>query len=42
MIIVKRRTGGAQDWFMDVGEIENARGGRYMINGAVSPKLIQT
>ena len=39
MIIVKRRTGGAQDWFMDVGEIENARGGRYWrLSGAVSPQ----
>ena len=39
MIIVKRRTGGAQDWFMDVGEIENARGGRYWrLKGSISPQ----
>ena len=39
MIIVKRRTGGAQAWFMDVGEIENARGGRYWrLNGSVAPQ----
>ena len=39
MIIVKRRTGGTQDWFMDVGEIENARGGRYWrLRGAISPQ----
>ena len=39
MIIVKRRAGGNQDWFMDVGEIENARGGRYWrLRGAISPQ----
>ena len=39
MIIVKRRTGGTQDWFMDVGEIENQRGGRYWrLRDAVSPQ----
>ena len=39
MIIVKRRTGGTQDWFMDVGEIENQRGGRYWrLRGGVSPQ----
>ena len=39
MIIVKRRTGGTQDWFMDVGEIENQRGGRYWrLKGSVSPQ----
>jgi len=39
MIIVKRRTGGAQDWFMDVGEIEGTRGGRYWrLKGSISPQ----
>tara|TARA_A100001388_G_scaffold264931_1_gene236649 strand:- start:422 stop:3010 length:2589 start_codon:yes stop_codon:yes gene_type:complete len=39
MIIVKRRAGGTQDWFMDVGEIENQRGGRYWrLKGSVSPQ----
>ena len=39
MIIVKRRAGGNQDWFMDVGEIENQRGGRYWrLRGGISPQ----
>tara|TARA_B100000282_G_scaffold34016_1_gene21566 strand:- start:32 stop:1597 length:1566 start_codon:yes stop_codon:yes gene_type:complete len=39
MIIVKRRAGGNQDWFMDVGEIENQRGGRYWrLRSSVSPQ----
>ena len=39
MIIVKRRAGGTQDWFMDVGEIENQRGGRYWrLRGSISPQ----
>ena len=38
MIIVRRRS-AAQDWFMDVGEIENARGGRYWrLKGSISPQ----
>ena len=39
MIIVKRTVGGTQDWFMDVGEIENQRSGRYWrLRGAISPQ----
>ena len=39
MIIVKRTVGGTQDWFMDVGEIENQRGGRYWrLRGSISPQ----
>ena len=39
MIIIKRRAGGTQDWFMDVGEIENQRSGRYWrLRGSISPQ----